>query len=135
ELEMIRRLINQLDINVGGGRRVFIYFAENAKAKDLAATLNAIYGARETVPTGTPTPVPRTPGSPQQPPVPSPTSAPGLPVGAGLQQPGGPAVVPGDLSFIEGQVRFIADETTNAVIVTTLPRIYPEIETTIKQLD
>jgi general secretion pathway protein D len=137
ELETIRRLVNQIDINVGGGRRVFIYFAENAKAKDLAATLNAIYGARETVPTGTPTPVPRTPGSPQQPPVPSPTSAPGLPVGAtaAYQQPGGPPLVPGDLSFIEGQVRFIADETTNAVIVTTLPRIYPEIETTIKQLD
>lgn len=136
ELEMIRRLINQLDINVGGGRRVFIYFAENAKAKDLAATLNAIYGARETVPTTTPTPVPRTPGSPQQPPVPSPTTAPGPPVGTAFQQPGGgPAIIPGDLSFIEGQVRFIADETTNAVIVTTLPRIYPEIEATIKQLD
>ena len=43
--------------------------------------------------------------------------------------------MPGDLSFIEGQVRFIADETTNAVIVTTLPRVYPEIEATIKQLD
>src|SRR6185369_2096976 len=106
ELETVRRLVNQLDINVGGGRRVFIYFAENAKAKDLAATLNAIYGARETVPATTSTPVPRTPGSPQQPPVPSPTTAPGLPVGAGFQ-PGGVGIVPGDLSFIEGQVRFI----------------------------
>jgi len=134
DLETIRRLVNQLDINVGGGRRVFIYFAENAKAKDLAATLNAIYGARETVPATTPTPVPRTPGSPQQPPLPSPTTAPGPPVGLGLQ-PGGVGIVPGDLSFIEGQVRFIADETTNAVIVTTLPRVYPEIEATIKQLD
>jgi general secretion pathway protein D len=32
-------------------------------------------------------------------------------------------------------VRFIADETTNAVIVTTFPRNWEEIETTIKQLD
>src|SRR5262249_11836279 len=56
EIEMIRRILAQLDINVTGGRRVFIYFAENAKSKDLAATLNAIYGAKETVPTASPTP-------------------------------------------------------------------------------
>src|ERR671934_68975 len=33
EIEMIRRILAQLDINVTGGRRVFIYFAENAKSK------------------------------------------------------------------------------------------------------
>jgi general secretion pathway protein D len=136
ELEMIRRLINQLDINVGGGRRVFIYFAENAKAKDLAATLNAIYTGRETQATGTPTPptTPRRPGEPAPPPQPPPTVAPGPPLG-GLPPGAAVGLIPGDLSFIEGQVRFIADETTNAIIVTTLPRIYPEIETTIRQLD
>ncbi|MBI2157340.1 MAG: hypothetical protein HYU26_10625, partial [Candidatus Rokubacteria bacterium] len=47
ELETIKRLIGQLDVNIYGGRRVFIYYAENAKAKDLATTLNSIYGARE----------------------------------------------------------------------------------------
>src|SRR4029453_1786585 len=46
EVETIKRLVSQLDINIYGGRRVFIYYAENAKSKDLAATLNAIYGAR-----------------------------------------------------------------------------------------
>jgi general secretion pathway protein D len=56
EIETIRRILAQLDVNVTGGRRVFIYFAENAKSKDLAATLNAIYGAKETVPTASPTP-------------------------------------------------------------------------------
>ncbi|HEU5320434.1 MAG TPA: secretin N-terminal domain-containing protein, partial [Methylomirabilota bacterium] len=60
ELEMVRRLIAQLDVNIYGGRRVFIYYAENAKAKDLAATLNAIYGGRETVSTAAPSP-PTTP--------------------------------------------------------------------------
>jgi general secretion pathway protein D len=136
ELDMIRRLIGQLDINVGGGRRVFIYFAENAKAKDLAATLNAIYTGRETQATGTPTPptTPRRPGEPPPPPQPPPTVAPGPPLGA-ITPPGAAGLIPGDLSFIEGQVRFIADETTNAIIVTTLPRIYPEIEATIRQLD
>jgi general secretion pathway protein D len=128
ELDMIRRLVSQLDVNIYGGRRVFIYYAENAKAKDLAATLNAIYGARETVPTATPTPgaATRRAGEPPQPPPPPPTTAPGAPVGAA----GG-----GVDSGLEGQVRFIADETTNAVIVTTFPHNWSEIEASIRQLD
>jgi general secretion pathway protein D len=129
EIETIRRILGQLDINVTGGRRVFIYFAENAKAKDLAATLNAIYGAKETVPTAQPTPptTPRTPGQPTPPPPPAPTTAPGGPIGgtAGLAEVG----------LAEGQFRFIADETTNSVIVTTTPRQWTDIEPTIKQLD
>jgi general secretion pathway protein D len=36
---------------------------------------------------------------------------------------------------VEGEVRFIADEVTNAVIVTTFPRNWEEIEATIRQLD
>ena len=128
ELETIRRLITQLDINIYSGRRVFIYYAENAKAKDLAATLNAIYGARETVPTASPSPqsTPRAAGQPPPPPPPPPTTGPGGPIG-GL---GG-----GGEGLVEGQVRFIADETTNAVIVTTFPRNWAEIEATIRQLD
>jgi general secretion pathway protein D len=125
ELETIRRLITQLDINIYSGRRVFIYYAENAKAKDLAATLNAIYGARETVPAGAPA-APR-PGQPAIPPPPAPAAAPGAPLG-GLGNIGGEGLV-------EGQVRFIADETTNAIIVTTFPRNWSEIEATIRQLD
>src|SRR5881628_592511 len=128
EIEMIRRILSQLDINVTGGRRVFIYFAENAKAKDLAGTLNAIYGAKETVPTAQPTapPTGRPPGSPYQPPPPSPTAAPGAPLGT-------PGVT--DVGFVEGQFRFIADETTNAVIVTTTPRQWVDIEPTVRSLD
>jgi general secretion pathway protein D len=128
EIETIRRILGQLDVNVTGGRRVFIYFAENAKAKDLAATLNAIYGAKETVPTSLPTPpaTPRTPGQPAPPPPPAPTTAPGGPIGGtGLA----------DVGLAEGQFRFIADETTNSIIVTTTPRQWTDIEPTIKQLD
>src|SRR3989454_9273696 len=122
---LFRSILSQLDINVTGGRRVFIYFAENAKAKDLAATLNAIYGAKETVPTAQPTapPTGRPPGSPYQPPPPSPTAAPGAPLGT-------PGVT--DVGFVEGQFRFIADDTTNAVIVTTTPRLWADVEPTIR---
>jgi general secretion pathway protein D len=129
EIETIRRILTQLDINVTGGRRVFIYFAENAKSKDLAATLNAIYGAKETVATASPTPPTqqRIPGQPTPPPPPPPTTGPGGPIGgaAGLAEVG----------LAEGQFRFIADETTNSVIVTTTPRQWTDIEPTIRQLD
>jgi len=129
EIETIRRILSQLDVNVSGGRRVFIYFAENAKAKDLAATLNAIYGAKETVPTAQPTPAtsPRTPGQPPTPPPPPSTTGPGGPIG------GAPGLA--EIGLAEGQFRFIADETTNSVIVTTTPRQWTDVEPTIKQLD
>ncbi len=122
EVETIRRLVSQLDVNIYGGRRVFIYYAENAKSKDLATTLNAIYGAREGSSGGGPGGgAPSTPG---RPPAPPPTTPPPPPVGTGT----------GEL-LAEGQVRFISDEITNAVIVTTFPRSWTEIENTIKQLD
>jgi len=133
EVETIKRLVTQLDVNIYGGRRVFIYYAENAKAKDLAATLNAIYGARDSSPTtsaGSPPTPSTTPGRTGAPPPPPPPIYAPPPGGAG---PAGGANAPDVLA--EGQVRFIADEVTNAVIVTTFPRSWTEIENTIKQLD
>ena len=44
EMETIARLVEKLDADIYGGQRVFFYFAENTKAKDLAATLDAIFG-------------------------------------------------------------------------------------------
>jgi len=130
ELETIRRLVGQLDVNIYGGRRVFVYYAENAKAKDLTATLNSIYGAPSTGTTTGPTgptgpgvrPGATTPFGPTPPPTPT---APGT---------GGTGSV-GEAGVLEGQVRFIADETTNAVIVATYPRVWTEIELIIRQLD
>ena len=117
-------------MNIYGGRRVFIYYAENAKSKDLAATLNAIYGGRETGPTtsGTSPTDAATAGRAARRRRRRPRRPPGPPVA------GGGATI-AELGLIEGQVRFIADETTNAVIVTTFPRNWAEIEATIKQLD
>jgi general secretion pathway protein D len=127
EIETVRRILSQLDVNVSGGRRVFIYFAENAKAKELAATLNAIYGAKETVPTAPPSPplTGRPAGQPPQPTPPPPTAAPGGPLAPGVT----------DVGLAEGQFRFIADETTNSVIVTTTPRQWADIEPTVRSLD
>ncbi|MBI3030558.1 MAG: type II secretion system secretin GspD [Candidatus Rokubacteria bacterium] len=124
ELEIIRRLLNQLDVDIYGGRRIFIYYAENAKAKDLAATMNAIYGRADgaAAPPAAPRP-PTAPGAPYTPPPPP--------------RPPGAAAPPGvaEGALAEGEVRFIADEVTNAVIVTTFPRNWPDIEDTLKKLD
>jgi general secretion pathway protein D len=130
EVETIRKVIEKIDVNVSGGRRVFMYYAENAKSKDLASTLNAIYGGRETVATTSSsisspsTQVGRTPGQPLPPLPPPPTVAPGGSLG----------FLP-DAPLAESLIRFIADEVTNAVIVTTTPRQWVDIEATIRQLD
>ncbi|HTO12972.1 MAG TPA: secretin N-terminal domain-containing protein, partial [Candidatus Binatia bacterium] len=129
ELETIKRVIEKLDVNVSGGRRVFIYYAENAKSKDLAATLNAIYTGRETQQTST-TPTPPPTGGSQtgrlggQPPVPTPLAPTAAPLSGTADAP-----------LVEGQIRFIADETTNAIIVITTPRQWADIEATIRSLD
>jgi len=126
----IQRLIEKLDVDIYGGQRVFIYFAENSKAKDLAVTLDAIYGRGDRP---QPSQAPRPAGSEQYragaaPPLPTTTPS-SRPAGAGLAAlagEGGPAAT---------DIRFIADEVTNAIIVTTHPRLYKEIEATMKKLD
>jgi general secretion pathway protein D len=121
ELETIRRLVDKLDVNIHGGQRVFVYFAENTKARDLAATLDAIYGRGDRAAAAGP------PGS--RPSAPAPPGAAARPVGA----------VPAAVS-IEGvppqaEIRLVADEVTNAIVVTTFPRLWKEIEETIRKLD
>src|SRR5215475_2325641 len=59
DLEAIRRLVERLDINMRGGQQVFVYFAENTKARDLATTLDAIYGRGDRGPAITGTQAPR----------------------------------------------------------------------------
>src|SRR5207237_6677133 len=101
EVETIKRLVTQLDVNIYGGRRVFIYYAENAKAKDLAATLNAIYGARDTGATTSaglpprPSTTPGRTGAPKPRPPPPPIYVPPA-GGAGLAGRANAPAVPAD---------------------------------------
>src|SRR5262250_2183712 len=113
EMDLILQLVAKLDVDIYGGQRVFIYFVENSKAKDLAATLEAIYGRPGARPAaGAPGALPGAAGGP---------AAPAAPAGEGLAQ----AIT---------DLRFIADDVTNAVIVTTYPRLWKDIEETIKKL-
>jgi general secretion pathway protein D len=151
DMEIIRRLIEKLDVDLYGGQRVFIYFAENTKARDLATTLDAIYGRGDRGPaiTGTQQAPPgaasissltgsypgRTPLSTLPPPLlpgPSallPTAA--RPAGGLIPFPG----VSGEGAPLAVELRFVADEVTNAIIVTTYPRLWKEIEETTRKLD
>ncbi len=122
DVAMIRSLVNRLDVNISGGRRIFIYYAENAKAKELAATMNAIYGRDGGAP-GPAAPPARPPGPGYTPPASPPAG------------PSGTGVGSAEAAFAEGQFRFIADETTNAVILATYPRLWTEVEQTLRQLD
>jgi len=142
EMETITRLVEKLDADIYGGQRVFFYFCENTKSKDLAATLDAIFGRgtgaapsqqqqqqqQQQRPTGS-----TAPGLPSQsqllPTRPSttpyrPTAGPGAP--GGLFEEGG---------ALGAETRFIADEVTNSIIVTTYPRIWNEVEQLLKKLD
>jgi general secretion pathway protein D len=125
ELETILQLIAKLDVDLYGGQRVFIYFVENTKAKELAVTLEAIYGRSDRAAAQGPRP-PGAPAGPMTPGSPLPATAPRLGLPGGLTGEGGGPVT---------DLRFIADEITNAIIVTTYPRLYKEIEETIKKLD
>jgi len=132
EMDTIRKLIEKLDVDIYGGQRVFIYFVENTKAKDLAATLDAIYGrsGRSGVQTAQPRVPSQTPGGLSTGGLSTPPSPPPiLPVVPGV--PG----LPGEVITPATELRFIADEVTNAIIVTTYPRLWRDIEETIKKLD
>ncbi|HEU4437977.1 MAG TPA: type II secretion system secretin GspD [Methylomirabilota bacterium] len=151
DMETIRRLLEKLDVDIYGGQRVFIHFAENTKARDLATTLDAIYGRGDRGPAITGTqPAQRSFSSissltgPSALPLPAPLTPPGPILGAAPAPTVGGAPRMGPIGFpgVSGEgappsvdIRFVADEVTNAVIVTTYPRLWKEIEETIKRLD
>jgi general secretion pathway protein D len=132
EAETIRQLIAKLDIDIYGGQRVFIYFVEYSKAKDLAATLDAIYGRSGSQGTGSAGAPPSAlyPGA--QPPLGA-QGPRGLPAAGPRLAGAGP--LEGESIQALADLRFIADEVTNAIIVTTYPRLWKEIGETLKKLD
>jgi general secretion pathway protein D len=138
EMETIRRLIEKLDVDTHGGQRVFIHFAENTKARDLATTLDSIYGRGDRSAAGVGGPPLRAvastsanaPGAGA-----TPSAPPALPLAPLLLRAPGLAGLPIEGAPPQAEIRFIADEVTNAVIVTTFPRLWKEIEETIKRLD
>ena len=138
EMETIRRLIEQLDVDIYGGQRVFVYFLENTKARDLASTLDAIYGkGGGPAITGTQPALDQGAGISRGGPTPTSAPPPPAPARPATGGPGqrGSGVAIGEEGGVSGEVKFIADEVTNAIIVTTYPRNWKDIVETIKKLD
>jgi general secretion pathway protein D len=126
EMDTIFQLVAKLDVDIYGGQRVFIYFIENSKAKELAATLDAIYG-RSASPGVRPAALPGAVG---------PGALPGPVIAqAAAALPRVPGLAGGEIGQPMTDLRFIADEVTNSIIVTTYPRLWKDIEETIKKLD
>ena len=121
--ERVEGWLRELDKIPGEGSKlsVFVYYSQNAKAKDLAEVLKEVFvkakekkvekaaTSAETTPRGTrPAPTPATPPAPAK------------------EEAGG---VP------EGEIGIIVDETTNSLIIKAFHRDYRAILETIKKLD
>jgi general secretion pathway protein D len=125
EVELAAKLTAQLDVDTQANKRVFVYYVENVKAKELAATLTEIFGK----PGEGATRPQRDAGSVQ--------GTGGLPIPAPPSPVVSVVATGSDIepSVVEGQVKVVADEPNNALIVTTFPRNWPLIEDTIRKLD
>src|SRR4051812_39269538 len=110
-------LIRQLDVPTGGGG-VQVYFLQNAKAEDIASTLQSLAQGTSS----------RTGGGragPGAPPVPLPA------VGGGAG--GGGAAATADL--FSGEVKITADKTTNSLVVIASASDYRNLVKVIEKLD
>ena len=110
---------------VGTQMRVFVYYVQNGKAKDMAEVLKQVYMPlkKTEVRPGAPTP---TTAPPTQPRSVRPTS----PGAAAAEQPALPLG-----SVPEGEINIVVDETTNSLIIRAFQRDYHLILETIKKLD
>ena len=126
------------------GRRLFVYFVENGRAADLAATLGQIFA-----PEGAPPParaalapglkpvevrtektVARTTAKPGEKP-----PATGQPMGAKkTPAPKGAKAAALDIEG-ESEIRIIADDANNALVILATPADYRMVEAAIKKLD
>jgi len=115
--DRVLKLIKQLDVPSGGGG-VHVYYLENAKAEEVAATLQALAQGISSAGKR---------GTPGRPGVPSPPVMPGMPGAAGA--PGGAA------ELFSGEVKITADKNTNALVIIASPADYRNLVKVIQQLD
>jgi general secretion pathway protein D len=121
--EKVEGWLRELDKIPGEGSKVsvFVYYVQNAKAKDLAEVLKEVFGkAKEKKGEKAAAPTEPTPRGAR----PAPT--PPTPAAPGKEEAGG---VP------EGEIGIVVDETTNSLVIKAFHRDYRAILETIKKLD
>ncbi len=119
--ERVMRLIKQLDVPAGGGG-VHVYYLENAKAEEIAATLQALAQG-----------------------VAGASSRRGATSGRGGNVPGGNANLAnipgaqgaggGSAELFSGEVKITADKNTNSLVIIASPADYRNLVKVIQQLD
>jgi general secretion pathway protein D len=127
--EKVEGWLRELDKIPGEGSKlsVFVYYVQNAKAKDLADVLKEVFvkakekkgekaaaAPAETSRGAKPTPTPATPTTPTTPTAPGKEEAGGIP---------------------EGEIGIVVDEPTNSLVIKAFHRDYRAILETIKKLD
>jgi len=118
-LEEARQWIARLDRTRNAqSRRLFVYYAQNGKAADLAQTLIGVFQPGQLGQARLPLAVPPRPGAPPQP---APDAA---PQNAAPSPPGAPDAP-----------RIMADDANNAVLVMATPAEYEAIEEVLAKLD
>jgi general secretion pathway protein D len=104
----VLELIRQLDVPSGEGG-VRVYYLENAKAEDMASTLQALAQGLSSKRTG----------------------GPGAPPGMGGAPPGGAATA----DLFSGQVKITADKNTNSLVVIASQADYRNLVKVVQRLD
>jgi general secretion pathway protein D len=142
-LDEARDWVARLDQGASNSQRVYVYYVQNRRAADLADTLGSIFEAQTTTvslgpetaiaPGYTPTtltsePEVRTEGleAPLDLTPPSaipPAPAPGVNGGKGIALGG------------SGEIRIIADESSNSLVVLATPEGYRQVEAALRRLD
>ncbi|MBI4011888.1 MAG: type II secretion system secretin GspD [Candidatus Rokubacteria bacterium] len=120
-LERIQALVARLDRESPPSRGVFLHRVEHLRAKELAASLTALFRRRQGPEGGPPRP-----GFLPVPPAETPPGAP-------PPLPGGAEAEREDLATED--IRVIADEATNTLLVTATPHVWALLQPILQRLD
>ena len=163
-LDQARIWIERLDRGAAGvGRRLYVYHVQNGRAADLAEVLSQIFESDQRGPRRASIPAQVAPGleavtltgAARRPPVPAPgaTAQSQTPAAGQGRDVGGQAAVAGifpalsgaaayqntslslDVIGASGNIRIIADEKKNALVILATSAEYQMIEATLKRLD
>ena len=127
--DKVESWLRELDRTPAEGTKlnVFVYYVQNAKAKDLADVLKEVFVSakeKKVTPPKETTPAPK-PGTKQTPPTqPSPPTPPQTTAPA-REEEGVP----------EGDINIVVDEATNSLIIKAFERDYKRILETVRKLD
>lgn len=109
------------------GMQTYVYYVEHGEATNLANILSQLFakGEKKAVArTPTPAPTPRpAPAAKEKQKTPAPAPKPTVPTGSEFGE------------VVSGEVKIVADEATNSIIIQATPSDYKIIEKTLKELD